>query len=119
MWQVLIAAYMTKNVVRNARAECEFKLDWEDVQLCEQAEEGGGRGASIQYQASKNNKEQRDRVKPLWCRTACTGEVHRMADGKLSVDHVCPVHLMMHAKQLQAERVGVPIEALKGPVSRR
>ena len=107
---------MTKNVVRNARAQCEFNLDWADVKTCEQAEEGGGRGVSLQYQGSKNNKKQEDRVKPLWCRSACTGDVRRTAEGKLSVEHACPACLLRHAKKLQAARVGVPIKVLTGPV---
>ena len=62
--EVLTCAYMTKNIVHGTRAADEWLLDWSDV--TEHTASGSSVGGlAVKHQATKNNKEQRDRVKPL------------------------------------------------------
>lgn len=119
--QVLTASYMSKNIVHGTRAQDEFMLDWSDVTSCGECvdDDDGSRrhsGLAIAPQGSKNNKPQRDRVKPLWCREGCRGVVERTEAGKLCIERVCPACLLLRAKALQAARVGVRVEQLRGPV---
>ena len=60
--EVLIAAYMAKNLVTGRRAADEWLLDWANVRV-HAGERGERRGVALQYEATKNNKEQRRRAK--------------------------------------------------------
>eukprot|EP00966_Prymnesium_polylepis_P271110 6263064-Prymnesium_polylepis.2 len=121
--EVIMCAYMTKNIVHGTRAADEWLLDWLDV-----TEHAAGLAA--QHQAPKNNKEQRDRVKPLHRLQGTTiGQLRRGENGKL-LPPADPVELLLHAKALQvrvvrsgsavsvvaARDAGVGVDELDGPV---
>ena len=46
--EVLITAYIGKNLVKGTRAQDEYLLDWADVQRHTAAEEGGSEGLALQ-----------------------------------------------------------------------
>ena len=114
--EVLIASYMAKNITRGTRAQDEFMLDWCNVTWHAPSEDGSKCGLAFDYAASKNNKEQEERANGLQCTSCCKQTVERDEDGKLLFASFCPVHLLLHAKSLQARDVGVPVDRLKGPV---
>ena len=119
--EVLTAAYMAKNVVRNQRAMDEFNLDWSDVTWHEAAEAGDGttatrQGLHLDYIVTKNDREGRDHANQFFCTSCCKGMVERNEEGKLVFSSFCPVHLLLHAKKLQARDAGVDVNLLKGPV---
>jgi hypothetical protein len=114
--EVLIAAYMSKNVVRGKRAEDESKLDWSNVRYVEGDAQGGKQGLAFDYPASKNNREQAERANPLHCTAGCKGLVERDETGKLVFASFCPVHLLLYAKTLQARDAGVDVHRLRGPL---
>ena len=65
--------YVGGNVVTGTRAEDEWKVDWKHVKF----QFGAGKkqpGLTKHMQASKNNREQRDRETALQCTSACKGE---------------------------------------------
>ena len=74
-------------------------------------------GLGIHHQTTKNNRPQREKgPKPLDCVTGCDRAVKRSEDGRLVFASLCPVHLLLHAKVLQARDAGVPVARLRGPV---
>jgi hypothetical protein len=80
-------------------------------------EPGRRRGLGMHHQTTKNNRPQLEKgPKPLDCVTGCDGTVKRTEDGRLVFASFCPVHLLLHAKTLQARDAGVPVSQLRGPV---
>ena len=119
--------YVMTNTVQGTRAADNLLLDWADVsengmgasgsELCE----GTMRGVALKFLKTKNNPEQRDRpAKPLQCLSGCTlggGSLQVGADGKLvGGGSLCPAHLKLWLKGLQARDVGVAVSELEGPV---
>ena len=98
------------------RAEDESKLDWSQVTYQAGDAQGGKQGLAFQYAASKNNREQAERANPLHCTAGCKKGVERDEAGKLVFTSFCPVHLLLHAKTLQARDAGVAVDRLRGPV---
>ena len=119
--EVLTAAYMTKNIVRNQRAIDEFNLDWSNVTWHEAAAGTSSttatrQGLRLDYVVTKNDREGHDQVDEFSCSSVCKGGVERDTNGKLVFASFCPVHLLLHAKSLQARDAGVSVAELKGPV---
>mgnify|MGYP006092253039 CR=1 FL=1 len=118
--EVLTAAYMAKNVVRNQRAIDEFNLDWANVTWHEGTEEADGssatrQGLSLDYVVTKNDREGHDRANEFSCSSVCKKMVELNAEGKFVFASFCPVHLLLHAKTLQARDAGVAVHTLRGP----
>ena len=99
----------------------EFNLDWANVTwhgATEAADKSSAtrQGLSLDYVVTKNDREGHDRANEFSCASVCKGTVERNADGKLVFASFCPVHLLLHAKTLQARDAGVAVDALRGPV---
>ena len=105
--EVLIAAYLSKNLVKGTRANDEWRLDWRNVKEHAASGDGGHAGMCFDYGKSKNNMEQRERPNALHCTSTCKGTVERDPNGKLLFASFCPVHLLLHAKSLQARDMGL------------
>uniref|UniRef100_A0A7S4I6U0 Tyr recombinase domain-containing protein n=1 Tax=Prymnesium polylepis TaxID=72548 RepID=A0A7S4I6U0_9EUKA len=119
--------YLTTNTVHGTRAADNLLLDWEDITVngvgsaSGEVGEGEVRGVALKFQKTKNNTEQRDRpAKALQCLSCCTlgtGSLKVGKDGKQEGGgRICPAHLKMWLKGLQARDVGVAVEQLEGPV---
>ena len=72
--EVAMLSYIGKNVIKGTRAQDEYMLDWSSV-IFEEADATGKQSAGAKYknQSTKNNKQQRDRVKAIPCTSACKG----------------------------------------------
>jgi len=71
----------------------------------------------MHHQTTKNNRPQVEKgPKPLYCTSGCDKTVKRTIAGKLMFAMFCPVHLLLHAKSLQARDAGVSVDQLRGPV---
>ena len=119
--------YLTTNTVHGTRAADNLLLDWADVQAngvgtaASEPREGELRGLALKFQKTKNNPEQRDRpAKPLQCLSSCKlGAVSMKVgtDGKQEGGGpLCPAHLLLRLRELQARDVGVAVAQLEGPV---
>ena len=113
--EVLTAAYEAKNIVSGTRAQDEFLLDWDDVAFHEASDVQRG-GATFKPVVSKNNREGTDRPYGVMCPSSCQGGVLRCDDGKWTAKSLCPVHLLQHARVLQARDAGVAVADLEAPV---
>jgi hypothetical protein len=74
------------------------------------------KGAKIHRAVTKKDRVQRGDVRPLHCRTGCTGRIELLADGSLDLEKACPVHMMLYSKEQQARRMRIHVSKLKGPV---
>ena len=54
--------------------------------------------------------------KPLACASDCDGVLAVRDDGTIDASQVCPVHLLLHLRALQAEKLGVAPSDVVGPV---
>ena len=126
-YETTTLSYITTNAVHGTRAADNLLLDWADVAAngvgaaAGAVREGEMRGLALKFQKTKNNTEQRDRpAKPLQCLSSCklgAGSMKVGADGKQEGGgRLCPPHLLMRVKELQARDVGVAIDELEGPV---
>jgi hypothetical protein len=126
-YETAILDYMTTNTAHGTRAADNLLLDWADITANGVSEAGGEvaegtlRGLALKFQKTKNNTEQRERpAKPLQCLSSCTldaGSMKVTKDGQLQGGGcVCPVHLKLWLKGLQARDVGVAVAELEGPV---
>tara|TARA_B110001452_G_scaffold267342_1_gene276849 strand:- start:1957 stop:4386 length:2430 start_codon:yes stop_codon:yes gene_type:complete len=113
--EVLITAYEAKNLVRGSRAADEWLLDLTDVEF-QEAAPGRRSGATFKPVVSKNNREGTDRPYGVPCPSTCTGDVQRGEDGRWVRGCTCPVHLLKHARVLQARDAGVAVEELESAV---
>jgi hypothetical protein len=119
--------YMTTNTAHGTRAADNLLLDWADITVNGVGDAGAElpdgtlRGLALKFQKTKNNTEQRDRpAKPLQCLSSCTlgaGSMKVTKDGRLEGGGcLCPAHLKLRLKELQARDVGVLVAMLEGPV---
>jgi hypothetical protein len=126
-YETTTLAYIKTNTVQGTRAADNLLLDWADVAANGvgvaggEVREGEMRGLALKFQKTKNNTEQRDRpAKALQCLSSCklgTGSLKVGADGKQAGGGLlCPAHLMLRVKELQAHDVGVAMNELEGPV---
>ena len=116
--EVGIAVYLSTNILNGVRAKAQWLLDWLDVDL--KAGSGNERpGLELTYLADKDDREQRGRVKPVFCSSVCNGKFARTPAGELDVARFCPAHFMMYYKELLAKQVGVEAAKLIGPVFAR
>ena len=113
--------------MQGTRAADNLLLDWDDVSANGVGAAGGEVrdgtvcGLALKFQKTKNNSEQRDRpAKALQCLSSCTlgaGSLKVGADGRQEGGGpLCPAHLKMRLKWLQARDVGVAVGQLEGPV---
>ena len=111
--EVMTTFYLAKNVVKGDRAADEYLLDWSDIKWS-QATASHTAGIAYAPCVSKNDREGHDKPKGLPCVTHC--DWTRNADGMWQHGVLCPAHLGLLGKQLQARDAGVAVEDLKGPV---
>jgi hypothetical protein len=116
--------YIMMNAVHGTCAADNLLLDWAANGMGAAGgdlREGTVCGLALKFLKTKNNPEQRDRpAKPLQCPSGCTlgGDSLKVsADGKLvGGGSLCPAHLKLWLKGLQARDAGVAVSELKGPV---
>jgi hypothetical protein len=103
-----VAAYAAKNGVHGNRWETENLLDWSEVQVHRSEQGGAVDGLITEIGSTKVDRTQVGEKKPLLCRTGCSGAVALMPDGTLDGSKVCPVHLMLKAKEVWEKKLKLP-----------
>ena len=112
--ETAMLTYMMLGLPLGRRAIDFFLLDWSEVTF---KFGGDANGAVLSFLVSKTNREAREKPQGLQCLTCCDGESPVGRDGKLREGRaVCPAHLLLYLKELQAKQAGVSVDDLIGPV---
>ena len=104
---------VTKNVVRNDRAHCEYLLDYNEVNFVNaDVVSSSSSGVIFQHVSAKTNKNQETKKKGLSCSSCCPGKLALLDNGMIDWSQFCAAHLVEHLRGLVLEYLGVSREDL-------